>query len=107
MRFLFLSLLAASLTAEGVASGANVLLWDTSSPLGAQNSPESRTNWKAVPSDLLTLEKDPPKASSDPGYYGREYVFRGDAVVENHSMTAVFSSAQGRIVLYATSIPAL
>jgi hypothetical protein len=105
MRFLFPSLVAASLIAAGAASAGNVLLWDTSSSLSEQNSPENRSNWKAVPTDLLSLEKDPPKASSDPGYYGREYVFRGDAIVENHCMAAVFWAAQGQVVLYAKGSP--
>jgi hypothetical protein len=54
-----------------------------------------------VPADLLTLEANPPKASSDPGYYGRDYVFKGDAVVENQKLLAVFASADGRMILYS------
>ena len=54
-----------------------------------------------MPPDLLTLEADPPKASSDPGYYGREYSFKGDAVVENRTLAAVFLSAKGRVVIYS------
>jgi hypothetical protein len=54
-----------------------------------------------VPSELFALEADPPKAASDPGYYGREYSFKGDAVVENHNLAAVFRSAKGRVVLYS------
>jgi hypothetical protein len=54
-----------------------------------------------VPSELFALEADPPKAASDPGYYGREYSFKGDAVVENHNLAAVFWSAKGRVVLYS------
>ncbi|HEY0549152.1 MAG TPA: hypothetical protein VGF13_06085, partial [Verrucomicrobiae bacterium] len=57
--------------------------------------------WKTVPSELFVFEPDPAKAASDPGYYGREYSFKGDAVVENHSLTAVFSSAKGRVVIYS------
>jgi hypothetical protein len=56
---------------------------------------------------LLLLEADPPKARSDPGYYGREYSFKGDAVVENEKLIAVFLSAKGRIVLYAKGQSAL
>ena len=54
-----------------------------------------------MPTDLLTLEADPLKASSDPGYYGREYSFKGDAVVENGYVTAVFWSAKGKVVIYS------
>lgn len=80
---------------------ANVVLWDTSTPLPAALGIEDRTSWKAVPTDLLTLEANPPKASSDPGYYGREYSFKGDAVVENQRLIAVFWSAKGRVTIYS------
>jgi hypothetical protein len=79
----------------------NLVLWDTSTPLANTATIEDRSAWKAVPCDLLTLEADPPKARSDPGYYGREYVFKGDAVVENKSLIAVFWSAKGRVLIYA------
>src|SRR6059058_3298677 len=64
-------------------AASNVALWDTSSGVSDPNEAEARSGWKAVPTDLLTLEANPPKASSDPGYYGREYSFNGDSVVEN------------------------
>ncbi len=79
----------------------NVALWDTAAALTDNAALENRTSWKAVPSDLLRLEADPPKARSDPGYYGREYVFKGDAVVENPNLRAVFWSAKGRVLIYA------
>jgi hypothetical protein len=60
-----------------------------------------RGSWKTVPSDLFALETEPLKASSDPGYYGREYSFKGDAVIENGSLTAVFWAAKGRLLLYS------
>jgi hypothetical protein len=82
-------------------AGSNVLLWDTGSRFTSANELEARVEWKAVPSELFNLEADPPKAASDPGYYGREYAFRGDLVVENHRLAAVFWSAKGRVVLYA------
>jgi hypothetical protein len=50
---------------------------------------------------LLLLEKDPPKASSDPGYYGREYSFKGDAVVETPTLAAVFWSSKGCVTIYS------
>jgi hypothetical protein len=53
-----------------------------------------------VPSDLMMLEADPPKSRSDPGFYGREYSFKGDAVVENEKIMAVFLSAKQRVVFY-------
>ena len=67
-------------------SAPNVVIWDTVAPLPVTADGTDRSGWKAVPSDLLTLEADPPKASSDPGYYGREYTFKGDVVVENQSL---------------------
>ncbi len=87
--------------APRIGAAPNVALWDTVQPLTETAGIEERTGWKAVPNDLLTLEADPPKARSDPGYYGREYTFKGDAVVENDHVTGVFLSAKGRVVIYA------
>jgi hypothetical protein len=86
---------------QRVEATPNVVLWDTSSALGDAVDVAGRTTWKPVPPDLLMLEADPPKASSDPGYYGREYLFKGDAVVENRTLAAVFLSAKGRVVIYS------
>lgn len=83
------------------AATPNVILWDTGAPWRDQAEAPDRSSWQRVPTDLLALEADPPKASSDPGYYGREYAFKGDAVVENRSLAAVFSAAKGRLILYA------
>ena len=87
---------------------ANTLIWDTMSPFGdtisfdsAQGQEQNRTSWKLVPTDLLMLELNPATASSDPGYYGREYAFNGDAVVENEHLTAVFQSKKGCVVIYS------
>ena len=80
---------------------ASVVLWDTVVPLTEAGSPKNRTAWKTVPSEMFKLEAQPSKASSDPGYYGREYAFKGDAVVENQSLLAVFSSARGSVQIYA------
>jgi len=98
---------------------ANTLIWDTISPLGdtvpfdsaqgeedgflhaeRRRDMQNRTSWKLVPTDLLTLERDPTAAASDPGYYGREYAFNGDAVVENEILTVVFHSKKGCVVIY-------
>ena len=80
---------------------ANTLVWDTKLPLGDKVDLRDRTSWKVVPTNLLTLEADPPAAISDPGYYGREYEFRGDAVVENGHLIAVFQSAESKVVIYS------
>jgi len=82
-------------------AGTNLLVWDTGSRLTDVNGAENRAAWKRVPSELFVFEADPPKAASDPGYYGREYSFKGDTVVENRSMVAVFWSEKGRVVLYS------
>ena len=76
-----------------------VTLWDTGTPLGDTIDLANRTQWKAVPPNLLLLEADPLKSSSDPGYYGREYTFQGDAVVENSYLTAVVWSSKGKVVV--------
>ena len=83
------------------AAATNVLVWDAGSRFADTPVAENRAGWKAVPTELFAFEADPPKAASDPGYYGRDYSFKGDAVVENHSLTAVFWSAKGRVVIYS------
>jgi hypothetical protein len=87
--------------ATRAAPAANVTIWDTGAHLGDDTGLANRDGWTAVPSELFILEADPPKAASDPGYYGREYSFKGDAVVETPSVLALFSSAQGRVILYS------
>ncbi|MBI3415902.1 MAG: hypothetical protein HY043_11420 [Verrucomicrobia bacterium] len=92
----------AGLTAiQQAAAATNVVIWDTGARLADAADAESRAGWKAVPSELFVFEAEPLKAASDPGYYGREYSFTGDTVVENRSLTAVFWSARGRVVLYS------
>ena len=76
-----------------------VTLWDTGAPLGDAADLANRATWKPVPPNLLLLEADPLKSSSDPGYYGREYAFQGDAVVENGFLTAVVWASKGRVVV--------
>ena len=99
--FLVLATVLALSAVERTEAAANVLVWDTISHFTDAVDAADRTGWKAVPTDLLTLEADPPKASSDPGYYGRDYAFKGDVVVENQSLAAVFWSAQGRVVVFS------
>ena len=80
---------------------ANTLVWDTMLPLRNKVDFHDRTSWKIVPTNLLMLEADPSAAISDPGYHGREYEFKGDAVVENGHLIAVFRSAEGKVVVYS------
>jgi hypothetical protein len=89
--------------AQPAASPHPVTLWDTGSPLGDTVDLANRATWKAVPPNLLLLEADPLKSSSDPGYYGREYTFQGDAVVENSCLTAVVWAGKGRVVVSSKS----
>ncbi len=97
-----LSILSAGLATLQPARGtANVAVWDTGSRFADTPDAESRAAWKSVPSELFAFEADPLKAASDPGYYGREYSFKGDAVVENSRVAAVFWSARGRVLLYS------
>ncbi len=84
----------------GCSAAANLVLWDTWTPItdaGRLNKEE----WRVVPTDLFKLEADPLKSSSDPGYYGREYSFKGDLAVENRNYTVIFAGAQGKLLLYA------
>jgi hypothetical protein len=82
---------------------ANTRVWDTILPFRNELDLQDRTAWRIVPTDLLTLELDPPAAISDPAYYGMEYAFQGDAVIENQHLLAVFWSSKGRVVLYSTA----
>ena len=94
---LLFGILAASFV---TAANGSLLLWDTTTPQTETLNVEDRSEWKTVPSDLLQLESQPGKASSDPGYYGRSYVFKGDAVVENGKLMAVFWAARGELAIY-------
>jgi len=80
---------------------ANILIWDTLSPFVNTVDLRDRSKWKPVPTDLLTLELDPSAAFSDPGYYGREYTFKGDVIVENEHLTAVFWVGKGKVAIYS------
>jgi len=87
--------------AQTMTNTPNTRIWDTMSPLMESIDLENRNHWRLVPTDLLTLEANPLAVSADPGFYGREYAFQGDAVVENRHYTAVFHSKRGRVVIYS------
>ncbi len=97
----WLTILVGATTFQRAAAAANLVVWDTGSRFADTIELENRAGWKAVPAELFVFEADPSKAASDPGYYGREYSFKGDAVVENHSLTAVFCSTKGRVIIYS------
>jgi hypothetical protein len=96
-----LSLVLAAYVMNGDSSQAapTILLWDTVAAL--PETPADTNGWKLVPRDLLALEANPSKARSDPGYYGREYSFSGDAVVENDKLAAVFFGSKGRVAIFS------
>src|SRR5690349_11027107 len=87
-------------------AASTVVVWDTGARLSDAADVQGRADWKRVPSELFSMEADPSKAASDPGYYGMEYSFKGDAVVENRSLVAVFRSTKGRVEIYARDNPA-
>lgn len=96
-----LTLVGAVTGFSAVGVPATEAVWDTGVRPGDTDPTRDRTTWKAIPSELFAFEAEPLKAASDPGYYGREYAFAGDAVVENRHFLAVFESAAGRVILYA------
>jgi len=87
--------------ARRVAIPACTRIWDTVSPFGDKVDISNRADWKLIPSNLLSLESKPAAAVSDPGYYGREYSFEGDAVVENAHYVTVFHASRGRVAVYS------
>jgi hypothetical protein len=80
--WLVLLTIAAGLAAiQRIEAATNVVVWDTGLRFGDTADAENRAGWKSVPSELFVFEADPLKAASDPGYYGREYSFKGDAAI--------------------------
>jgi hypothetical protein len=90
---------------EAIAGGTNVVVWDTGSALTDTVETKDRGGWVSIPSEMFAFEKDPAKAASDPGYYGRQYSFKGDAVVENPRYTVLFCSAIGRVAFFPKADP--
>jgi len=104
-----LIVLLAGPTLVGASSGTEFLtctkIWDTRESLADGADLTSRARWQLVPCDLLSLEADPAAAASDPGYYGREYSFQADAVVENDHLVAVFRLNADRVGFYSKPVP--
>ncbi len=69
----------------------NTLIWDTQSAFVDQVDVRDRANWKVVVD----------AGNQSLPYYGREYSFQGDVVVENEHLAAVFWSRKGRVVIYS------
>ncbi len=92
-------------TAQRTQQVAHTVVWDTQSTFVDTVDVRDKNNWKVVPADLLTLELNPSAAVSDPAYYGREYSFKGDVVVENEHLFAVFFSGTGKVIIYTKMDP--
>lgn len=82
------------------APSAGLVLWDLGASPASMVDFAARGGWQAVPHELLALEKNPAKASSDPGYYGRDFVFRGDAVLETPRYRVRFSRERHEIQVF-------
>ena len=67
------------------------LIWDTQSPFVDEVDLRDRSNWRVVVDPL----------HGNPATYGEEYLFKGDAVVENKHLIAAFWSSKGRVVIYS------
>jgi hypothetical protein len=67
------------------------LIWDTQSPFVDEVNLRDRSNWRVV--------VDP--VHGNPANYGNEYLFKGDAVVENKHLIVAFLSGKGRVVIYS------
>ena len=87
-------LLAAS---QGTAA---TRIWDTVSPALDEEVLVNRGGWKAVPTET---EKWNGPEYYNPENYSLQYSFTGDAAVENEHLLAVFSSSEGKAIIYSTA----
>jgi len=90
------------LLAAGNGTTATVV-WDTTSPVLDGEVLANRRHWKAVPTEA---EKWSGPDYYNPEYYGLRYSFAGDAAVENEHLIAVFSSREGKAIVFAKADPA-
>ena len=88
----FVFLLAAS---QGMAA---TRIWDTMSPSFNEDVLMDRSGWKAVPTE--TDKWNGPDYYS-PEHYGMQHSFKGDAVVENEHLLALFSSKKAKATIYS------
>ena len=73
-------------TAKEPEKIANLQIWDTLSPFLDQINVRDKTGWEVVPAGT-----------------GRKYSPKGDIVVENEYLTAVFSSKRGKVIIHSKS----
>ncbi len=108
LRLKSISMIAAALLCiSGARAASSIAVWDTINPVSQSGDLQNRAGWKLVPTDLLLLETNPPKASSDPAYYGRGYSFKGDIVVENQRLITLFWPAKARVAIFSKTGPSL
>ncbi|TKJ37503.1 MAG: hypothetical protein CEE38_08385 [Planctomycetes bacterium B3_Pla] len=96
-KVVFVFLLAAS---QGTAA---TRIWDTMSPSLNEEVLADRSGWKVVPTE--TDRWNGPEYYS-PERYAMQHSFRGDAVVENEHLVAVFSSRKAKAIIYSKADPA-
>ncbi len=88
----FVFFLAAS---QGTAA---TRVWDTMSPSPDEEILADRSGWRTVPTEA---EKWSGPDYYNPEYYGMRYSFTGDAAVENEHLIAVFSSREGKAIVFS------
>jgi len=85
-------------TAQRKEKISNTQLWDTLSPFLDKIDVRDRTDWKVVPAEFDRWKGPDYYGPED---YGREYHFKGDVVLENEYLIAVFSSKKGKVIIYS------
>jgi len=68
----------------------NIQIWDTVSPFQNQIDLQDKTGWQALPVGAVD-----------------DYSSKGDVIIENEFLTAVFASKTGKVVIYTTYCEAL
>ncbi len=96
-KVLFWTVMFVLVTAAGPGAAAT-RIWDTMSPVPNVEVLGSRSGWKTVPTEA---EKWRGPEYYNPENYSLRYSFKGDAAVENEQLIAVFSSRQGKAVIYS------
>ena len=85
--FIFLPAINPSaLAARQAADKTNLRIWDSLSPFSSQVNLRDKTGWKIVPAKNSL-----------------EYRNKGDLVIDNDYLTAVFWSKKGEVVIYSKS----
>ncbi|MFC1607318.1 hypothetical protein ACFL47_05045 [Candidatus Latescibacterota bacterium] len=88
--FLMLAAQSGILNAQISVVTKKILIWDTVSSFKDQIDLQDKTGWQAVPAGTV-----------------KNYSSRGDIIIENEFLTAVFASVTGKVVIYTTYCEAL